>query len=391
MAVNIKSIRIESLLSFGQPAMELPLQDLNILIGPNGSGKSNLLEVIDLLRNTNRDFRKVIAEGGGIENWIWKGQPDAVGQVSIEIDNPTLGFSRPITHGLAFRAVNQRSELVDEFIENTTPNPGEKDVYFYYRFQNGYPVVNTTVEKGRELKRETVDLNASIIAQRKDPEIYPEITYLGQFYDQVRIYRNWSFGRNSVFRQPQQADQRDDFLEEDFSNLGMILSRIRSQPKVKRRFIEYLQDLYEGLTGYEVIVKGGSVQIIFDEGDYSIPATRLSDGSMRYLSLLAILLDPEPPALLCIEEPELGLHPDAISSIADLLKEAAQRTQLLVTTHSEIIVDACSDEPQSIVTCEKQDGKTIMKRLDGNRLAEWLQDYSLGTLWSKGEIGANRW
>jgi predicted ATPase len=107
--------------------------------------------------------------------------------------------------------------------------------------------------------------------------------------------------------------------------------------------------------------------------------------------LLAILCDPEPPPLICIEEPELGLHPDLMPTIARLLKSAAERTQLIVTTHSDILVDEFTDEPEAVVVCEKVEGQTTMRRLESERLAEWLDRYRLGELWTKGEIGGVRW
>ena len=149
--------------------------------------------------------------------------------------------------------------------------------------------------------------------------------------------------------------------------------------------------MYEGLTDFEVVAEGGTVQVFFTEGEFSISATRLSDGTLRFLCLLAILCDPEPPPLICIEEPELGLHPDILPTVADLLKEASQRTQLIVTTHSDMLVDAMTDCPESVVVCEKHDGKTEMTRLAASDLAVWLEKYRLGQLWIQGQLGGTRW
>ena len=128
-----------------------------------------------------------------------------------------------------------------------------------------------------------------------------------------------------------------------------------------------------------------------EEGGRQIPVGRLSDGTLRYFCLLAILLDPEPPPLVAIEEPELGLHPDVIPHLAELLLEASERMQLVVTTHSRMLVDALSGVPESIVVCSKVDGETRMERLKAEDLREWLEKYTLGNLWSKGEIEGNRW
>jgi predicted ATPase len=131
---------------------------------------------------------------------------------------------------------------------------------------------------------------------------------------------------------------------------------------------------------------------LFEHGlNQPISATRLSDGTLRYLCLLAILCHPELPPLVCIEEPEIGLHPDILPAVAKLLVEASRRTQLIVTTHSDALVDALTDTPEAIVVCEKHEGSTTMRRLEKAALEDWLKDYSLGQLWQKGELGGNRW
>jgi predicted ATPase len=95
--------------------------------------------------------------------------------------------------------------------------------------------------------------------------------------------------------------------------------------------------------------------------------------------------------LICIEEPELGLHPDVLPALAELLKESAERTQLIVTTHSDILVDALTDRPEAVMVAEKTEIGTTLTRLDAGRLKPWLEKYRLGQLWTRGEIGGTRW
>ena len=109
------------------------------------------------------------------------------------------------------------------------------------------------------------------------------------------------------------------------------------------------------------------------------------------MCLLAILCHPDPPPLVCIEEPELGLHPDVLPELAKLLISASERTQLIVTTHSEILVDALTETPDNVLVCEKHHGQTQIVRLNGAELAHWLEKYRLGKLWLKGGIGGTRW
>ena len=280
--------------------------------------------------------------------------------------------------------------MEDERIENGDLSSGQSESRFYYHYQQGHPILKVDGIE-RELERETVTLDESIIAQRRDPKNYPEISYLADVYRKIRIYRDWQFGRHTVIRLSQRADLRSDGLREDFENFGLFLNQLQRKPQVKAAILNGLKDLYEDFDDFDFDIRGGTVQVFFTEGNFSIPATRLSDGTVRYLCLLAILCDPNPPPLICIEEPELGLHPDILPKLADLLREASKRTQLIVTTHSDILVDALTEQPDAILTCEKHDGQTEIKRLDSDKLSIWLEDYRLGELWTRGELGATRW
>ncbi len=140
-----------------------------------------------------------------------------------------------------------------------------------------------------------------------------------------------------------------------------------------------------------VKVYGGTAQIFLHERGLRqpIPATRLSDGTLHYLCLLAILCHPEPPPVVCLEEPEIGLHPDVMPTLAELLLQASERTQLIVTTHSADLVSELSHVPEAVVVCERDDEGSCMQRLDAAELKEWLDRYTLGDLWRMGEIGGN--
>ena len=390
-SVLIRHLRPRNFLSFGPDNAGISLQPLNLFIGPNGSGKSNLIEAISLMRAAPKEFRDVTRKGGGVAEWIWKGQPKSPASVEW-----VVGYRegrKPLRHAVAFHPVAQAFSLDDERVEDSEARSAcEDDVYFYYRYQRGQPAVNTLKEGQRRLAKDTIEPDRSILAQRRDPETYPELAWLAQNYEKVRIYREWAFGRSAVFREPQKADVRNDTLEEDFSNLGLYLNRLKTRsPAAKKAILAGLKDLYDGITDFDVLIEGGTVQVFFTEEDFVIPATRLSDGTLRYLCLLAILCDPEPPPLICIEEPELGLHPDILPKVADLLHAASQLTQIIVTTHSDILVDAMTETPECVVVCEKHEGKTEMIRLSPPELKTWLEKYRLGQLWIEGQLGGKRW
>lgn len=386
----LHEIRLTNLLSFGPDSACLPLRPLNLLIGANGSGKSNLIETIDLLRRVPDGLLPAIREGGGIFDWLWKGSggPPPTATLDVTIENPK--GSTDLRYVLSFTAEAQRFEIVDERVEYATPDKGHSNPYLFYAFKNGRPVLNFGSET-RSLRREDIDLDRSVLAQRRDAENYPQLTHLATVLPQIRLYRDWQFGRYTPPRLPQKVDLPNDLLEADCSNLGLVLNRLRRDAGVRARLIEALRKLYDGIDDFDIQVEGGTVQVFLHEDGTTIPATRLSDGTLRYLCLLAILCHPTPPPLVCIEEPELGLHPDILPTVAELLREASQRCQLIVTTHSDVLVDAMTEMPDAVVVCEKVDGATRFSRLSPADLTEWLKDYRLGELWTSGELGGTRW
>ena len=110
----------------------------------------------------------------------------------------------------------------------------------------------------------------------------------------------------------------------------------------------------------------------------------LSDGSMRFICLATALLQPDPPSTIVVDEPELGLHPAAISILAELLQAASKRMQVVVATQSPMLIDQFSIE--DIIVMNREDGASTMKRLDPEGFSVWLEDYSVGELWTKNVI-----
>ena len=385
----IRSIRLENLLSFGPGSEPLEMKPLNVLIGPNGSGKSNLIEAIGLLQATPKDLTGPFRKGGGVGDWIWKGEGRKEEAWIFSVVQGT--GKKDFAYSLLFTELGQRFEVADEIIIGEYPSEKEIDSYDFFRVIGATGAVE--YERSIELKSDPIgiDPQQSILSQLKSTQHYPALTHIGNQFSKIKIYREWSFGRNTPPRRPQPADLLVDFLSEDCNNLGLVLNQMKQTPKVKAKLLETLRELYEGVTDFEVSVIGGTVQVMMQEGDITIPATRLSDGTLRYLCLLAILCHPNPPPLICIEEPELGLHPDMLLTLGRLLIEASERCQLIVTTHSGMLVDMMSDTPENVVVCEKHEGKTSMRRLSKEKLDVWLKDYGLGQLWTEGEIGGNRW
>jgi predicted ATPase len=391
----IRRLTLRNFLSYGSEGMSVDLRPLNVLIGPNASGKSNLLEALTILRASARDLQAAVREGGGMNEYLWKGGgTDRIAEIGAEISLDGRFSANSIGHTLGLGSARGRLEVWEERIAveplGTEPSM-DKVVYTF--LQRG-PLLFPRESDGSRVEVSVSDLrlDQSILAQRRDPDRYPEVSFLADFFSGIALFQDWTFGRRAVPRRAQATDLPSDFLLQDGRNLGLVLLELMQTSAKREELISYLRRFYEPARSISVKVIAGTVQLfIEEEGDILVPVTRLSDGTLRYLCLLAILCHPNPPPVIGIEEPELGLHPDILPTIAELLKKASERTQLFVTTHSDALVSALSDVPESILVCESMPQGTTIERLEPERLREWLEEYRLGEIWRMGEIGGNRW
>ena len=406
----VKTIHPRGVLSFAPDSEPLPLTPLNVLIGPNGSGKSNLIEIFELLKALPTDLAEVIRDGGGIGEWLWKGGIPNVARLTsdltIDAELQVPGVEPLLRYMVEFRAAGQRSEVVNEAVENaekTEANAENRD--FYFRMRNGRPMLRLHKVRMSDLMNADVvvqpdnqivfserglDPHQSVLSQRKDPDLYPEVTAVASAFGAILIYREWGFGRYVPLRQPQPTDLPNDVVLPDARNLGLILNAIEHSDAWSRlnAVLQRFLPRFKRLTTH---VQGGTIQIFLHEDGLRtpIPATRLSDGTIRFITLLAILLKPGGAPLICLEEPELGLHPDAMTLIAELLVEASQQTQIIVTTQSDVLVSALSEHAESVVVCDNLGGATRFRRLESDKLRFWMDKYQLGEIWRAGELGGN--
>ena len=394
----MKSLKLDNFLSFGKSEAPVELRPLNVIIGPNGSGKSSFLEAIDFMRlasvpSRTSSLHAAIRRGGGVRNWIWKGV-NGHSCASIEavfdksISNSLKG--QDFRYRLSFSEVEQQFEITDERIEGISSNRrGKPNVY--YKIIDGRGMLNTGENRKSDMELFKISKRESVLAQMRTPEKYRAIIDLSDSLSKVCLYRSWTFGHDSVPRQSQDTSLLNDHLDPDSGNLGMVLNRIRSYPDLKEKYLLSLQELYDGIIDFDVKIVEGTMQVTIHEEAGIIPATQLSDGALRYMCLLAVLCDPDPGPMVCIEEPELGVHPDIMPIVAGMLLDASERTQLVVTTHSEMLVDSMTDHPEAVLVASRSRSGTQLERLSAKNLKPWLKKYRLGDLWTSGQIGGTRW
>ena len=373
----IERLYIRGLLSFGPKGIDLELEPLNVLIGANGSGKSNLLAVLGLLRATTGDLGAYLDETGGYQEWFWSGPSDPGDLYRDPYIRATVRLPRgkgSLEHILSTVRENG-GWLIEEDLHRRN-NAGD-DIVFIHD-SNTLPFPDGFTE------------NQSIMAQTGCVPNAPELHWLSKRYAAIRLYRNWTFGAGAPTRRGQNAELAGDVLIDGADNLASVIAGFSASRRDK--LTDYLRRFYDRVVGISTPVRDGKVSLVVEESDGGeMPASRLSDGTLRYLSLLTVLLDPNPPPLIAIEEPDLGLHPDIIQDIVRLMVEASAHTQLVVTTHSPVFVDELTEHPSSVVAFDHYDGETHCRRVNPEAMSVWLNEHYLGAVWASGGIGGNRW
>ena len=374
----LKSIRLKNILSFRDASLEL--RPLNVLIGPNAVGKSNLIDVIGLLKAAPTNLNTAIVSGGNADAWISKTK-DAPVEATLECvtEEPSARYELQFT--ASERVFLIQREKLEKPLAVGRRKSSKHQVYFDRQ----------GASFSSDGSKSEVSSNQSVFSMFKRPDDPTPITRLGREFERIRIYTDFNTGPKSQPRGGVSSSLSGEALDEDGSNLAMVLHRMYvngSDDRVK----DFLKELNANFEDIRIPVDGGIARIQLIERNLTagIPGTRLSDGTLKFLCLLVALLNFGGSSLICIEEPELGLHPDALRLVAKALGEVSARTQVIVTTHSTDLIDALSPTPEAVVVCERDsDGGTRFRRLTQNKLELWLKRYSLGELWRKGEIGGN--
>lgn len=372
----LRQLTLENIFSFKRTEVEL--RGLNVLIGPNAVGKSNLIEAIGLLQAAPRDLNVAILRLGGVHVVCSL----AVRSPIAVIECRDIG-SEPLQYRLGFSEQAGGFVILAESLHASTPI-GEEGIIYFQRAAG-------TVRFRGEIN--AIPPGQSVFELYKSPADPTPITRIGRHFERIRIYREFRTTRDSDARRGVSTSTSKEFLDDQGDNLALVLLDMNFKGLLDR-VREYLRRFCDRFNEVKVNLDGPIAKTYIEESGLLEPLVswRLSDGTLKFLCLLAVLLEKEPAPLICIEEPEVGLHPEAIQIVAEALVEASERTQLIVTTHSEALIDALSDRPEDVLVTERDfDNGTQFRRLDSKQLSVWLERYTLGTLWRKGEIGGNRW
>ena len=380
---------IQDMLSFGRNT-EFYFGNLNVLIGPNGSGKSNLIDCLKVMQSLPFDISRNF-KNTQLEDWIYKGDDQSIRlpQLSISVSIKNIG---KVEHQISFINSQYNKIFIEEVILD---NEGELEIPYFINNSESRPKIAYFDQRRNRREREfsgTFNSSQSVLNQVRDTEQYPELSSLARFYSSMQFYSEWTFGRRSSLRNSSSINNPEDFLNESMDNLPLVLNSLR-ETESHDLIRKYLNDLKESYRDYFTTVRFGQVVLeIIESGLMSrIPAQRLSDGTLRFLALATILLNKNLPSVICLEEPELGMHPDMIRMISRMIIEASKKSQIFVTTHSELLLTSLQgDLDQLFVFTSGPDGSSV-RSFERDDFSEWLTKNQLGDLWSNGELGGNRW
>jgi len=387
----LQHLAITGLLSFGQKT-HFEFGRLNLLVGPNGSGKSNLLDCIRILRMAPLEIQEAFRDSG-FEEWLYKGDTEKLAHASLEVTANLPEIPEKILHQLRLSPQPKSRVGLEEVI--SAGEEQEQKTYFVGSYRGGATLnVAGTSKRRRNRNLSAAEYNpfASILSQIRDVGQYPEITRLAGLYTQFRIYSEWSFGRNSSLREATPTNRTTTMLSEAMDDLPLALNSLEKTAahdairrllcELKETYVDYITRILFGRVGLELIESPFKTPL---------PAKRLSDGTLRFLALAAILFQPQPPPLICLEEPELGMHPDMIRMVARMIVDAAERTQLIVTTHSEHLLTTLQDDFDALFAFDAGLDGSVVRRFSKEEYGQWRQEHTLGELWTSGELGGNRW
>ena len=348
---------------------ELKPGPLTVLIGPNGSGKTNFLGVfsfLDAIRHGR--LRAYVAKTGGADK--------------------VLHFGSQVTEALhihiAFRNEAPHQHEKNGYEITLEPSAADKlvPVSEFVRFH----------DESRHDRPYEDEIHATSMweAGISMPDLRGTALSVKQRLAGCRLYHFHDTSAGSPLKKTAHVNDNR-HLRHDGSNLAAFLHLLREKHEHSYRTIvgtvRQVAPFFHDFALEPELEKPDTILLRWEHKgtDAYFDATSLSDGTLRFMALATLFLQPNKPSVIVLDEPELGLHPSAITLLACLMKKASTDAQVIVATQSSLLLDHF--EPEEVLVADRVDRATRFRRLDSSRLESWLEDYSLGQLWEKNEIG----
>lgn len=344
----------------------LDLRAVNVVIGPNGSGKSNLIGIFSFL-HAIREGRlfEYVGQAGGAEKLLHFGSK----------------VTNEIRIHLSFRDEVDQYEIRLKPTAEDTLFPSSEVAYDWQK--GSYPKPCATALSPRDRGRE---------AGISDEKLTKVASYLRNQIGGWRVYHLHDTSASSPMRKTAKVDDNA-FLRADGSNLAAFLYLLKEKHEAAysliRGAVQRVAPFFDDFELKPRQLKTDDIRLEWrhKNSDQYFEAASLSDGTLRFIVLATLFLQPKSlrPSVILVDEPELGLHPHAVGMLASLVRQASVETQVILSTQSSLLLDHFN--PDDVLVANRVHGGTELTRLHAGDYDEWLNEYSLGQLWEKNEFG----
>lgn len=367
--MSIYSVHIQNFKSI-RDSGKLLIKPLNVLIGPNGVGKSNFIGFFKFLNMMfEKQLQNHIARKGRADGIMYFGRQS--GYISGEVE-----------------FTNDDDKISNKYRFKLEPDQSS-NLFFSYEYSDYNMLAKKDVDNV-SWSASKINSGGSLESKLPDTENSTRAIFLQRFFKSFKVFHFHDTSDTSKLKGFCSTTDYERFLE-DGSNLPAFLYRMQETSPDFFRILEFtvksIAPFIDSLYLQPDQINPGQIELRWKEKghDNLFNAYSLSDGTLRFICLCTLLLQPEPPSTIIIDEPELGLHPFAISKLAGMLQSASEKAQIIVSTQSVNLVNEFNAD--DIIVVEKRDGQTVFTRQSEDILEGWLKDYSIGELWEKNVLG----
>jgi predicted ATPase len=370
---------------------------LNVLIGPNGSGKSNVLRALALLQQAaNGELPQAVVKQGGIATLLWDRRAtelmwtlktDPLGQ-QWDVTRDALTYELHLRQLGSTSSYRIEYELLGKYRQMET---GERRQPFKFLERDPRHAVTFDFEDRALAAHEgSVPDEQPLLSMMSGPFGNPVVIDFRDRLASWGIYHDLHVDQQATVRQAAVA-RLEKRVAADGQNLIPVLHTLYTGHRDFKKSVDSAMRAAFGADFEELVFPPAADQrvqlrIRWRSLKTEQSAADLSDGTIRFLMLLAIFASPDPGALIAVDEPEVGLHPSMFPIVAEFAAEAAMRSQVVLTTHSPQFLDAFGKDAPTTAVTQWADGETRLSVIDGEELRRWLQEYSLGALFRSGEL-----
>lgn len=365
-------------------SVQVEMRPLTVMIGANGVGKTSFLEIFSLLAASAKgQLQSKISELGGLSDMVTRGKVD---RISIALSMPVAN-EEPLKYNLtiAFKG------LFYEISLETLTQQRDKDAPQPFKYIDSSGLnVKYSIPNERGLIRPNWEHNPLETSLSQVPKMYQEPENLRKKLASSTFYKAWELNvaPTSPIRLPQ-ALRPATLPGANGEDLVSCLYYLRETDPDRFELIE--DTLAAAFPDFERLsfppVAAGTLAMTWKDKNFSQPLYmhQLSEGTLRFLWLVTLLQSRDLTAVTLIDEPEVSLHPELLQLLAHVMREASQRTQLIVATHSDRLIRFL--KPKEVLVCDAEDGLTTMIWADSLDLEKWLEDYSLDQVWAMNVMG----